>query len=37
MIQDVDEIPDGLDKLSERLSAQCLCNFSVFQSTADAW
>ena len=37
MIQDIDEIPDGLDKLSERLSAQYLCNFSVFQSTADAW
>ena len=32
-----EEIPDGLEKLTERLSSQYLCNFSVFQSTADAW
>ncbi len=37
MIIDLEDIPDGLDKLTERLSSQYLCNFSVFQSTADAW
>ena len=37
MLKDVEEIPDGLEKLAERLSSQYLCNFSVFQSTADAW
>jgi len=37
MLQGVEEIPDGLEKLTDRLSAQYLCNFSVFQSTADAW
>lgn len=37
MLVDIEDIPDGLDKLTERLSSQYLCNFSVFQSTADAW
>lgn len=36
-INSLDEIPDGLEKITERLSSQYLCNFSVFQSTADAW
>ena len=36
-LQGVEEIPDGLETLTEKLSAQYLCNFSVFQSTADAW
>ena len=33
----LEELPDGLEKITERLSSQYLCNFSVFQSTADAW
>ncbi len=36
-LKEVEDIPDGLEKLQERLSSQYLCNFSVFQSTADAW
>ena len=37
MVRGLEELPDGLDKLTDLLSAQYLCNFSVFQSTADAW
>ena len=36
-ISTLEELPDGLEKITERLSSQYLCNFSVFQSTADAW
>ena len=32
-----DDIPEELESLREQLSSQYLCNFSVFQSTADAW
>ena len=37
MLEGAEYIPDGLEQLAERLSSQYLCNFSVFQSTADAW
>ena len=33
----MEHVPEGLEELTEKLSSKYLCNFSVFQSTADVW
>lgn len=33
----MEHVPEELDVLTEQLSSKYLCNFSVFQSTADVW
>ncbi|MCB9062079.1 MAG: biosynthetic arginine decarboxylase [Halobacteriovoraceae bacterium] len=33
----ISKVPSGLQNLNEELSSQYICNFSVFQSTADSW
>ena len=37
MIKDKDFIPEELQNLDDQEACQYLCNFSVFQSTADIW
>ena len=36
-IRDENQIPEDLEKIDEILSAQYVCNFSVFQSLLDHW
>lgn len=36
-LQNKEFVPEGLVGLKEKVSAQYLCNFSVFQSAADSW
>ncbi|MEI8348490.1 MAG: biosynthetic arginine decarboxylase, partial [Pseudomonadota bacterium] len=37
MLKEMEFIPEGLKELGNFLSHQYLCNFSIFQSTPDAW
>lgn len=36
-LKEMDYVPEELECLKQNLASQYLCNFSVFQSTADAW
>jgi arginine decarboxylase len=36
-VPQMDHIPEEIEGLTEQLSSKYLCNFSVFQSTADVW
>ena len=36
-VPSIDFVPESLQELDKKLSVQYLCNFSVFQSTADIW
>jgi arginine decarboxylase len=37
ILSDVEDIPEDLKVLQEKMAPQYLCNFSVFQSAADLW
>jgi len=37
VVKQMDMVPENLKSLAESVSAQYLCNFSVFQSAADSW
>ncbi len=37
IVKDLEFVPDGLMSLSNQISVQYLCNFSIFQSIVDHW